>query len=110
MKDADKDLVLFGLSGSYSISEGNKLGLKTMREVFADRTYQDDGSLTPRTQANALIEGEKKCIHQVLEMVNEGLVTTVSGIRLSIVGETVCIHGDGKNAVQFAKRLHEVLR
>ncbi|MDQ3682294.1 MAG: LamB/YcsF family protein [Bacteroidota bacterium] len=110
VKNIDEDLILFGLSGSYSIKEAKVLGLKTKSEVFADRTYQDDGSLTPRTQSNALIEEEEKSIQQVLQMVNEGLVTTVSGKTISIVAETVCIHGDGKNAVQFSKRLHEVLK
>jgi UPF0271 protein len=110
IKDVDEDLVLFGLSGSYSITEAKNLGLKTRSEVFADRTYQDDGSLTPRDQPNALIVEEEKSIQQVLQMVNEGTVTTVSGKRISIMAETVCIHGDGKNAAQFAKRLHEVLK
>ncbi len=110
VNDVDKDLVLYGLSGSHSIAAANNLGLKTRSEVFADRTYQDDGSLTPRTQSNAFVEEEEKSIQQVLQMVNEGLVTTVSGKTISIVAETICIHGDGKNAVQFAKRLHEVLK
>jgi len=110
IKDVDEDLVLFGLSGSYSITEAKNLGLKTRSEVFADRTYQDDGSLTPRDQPNALIVEEEKSIQQVLQMVNEGTVTTVSGKRISIMAETVCIHGDGKNAVQFAKRFHELLK
>jgi len=109
VKDVDKNLVLFGLSGSYSILEAKNLGLKTRSEVFADRTYQDDGSLTPRTLSNALIEEEEKSVQQVLQMVHEGLVTAVSGKKISIIAETVCIHGDGKNAVQFAKLLHEVL-
>jgi UPF0271 protein len=109
VKDVDEYLVLFGLSGSCSIAEAKTLGLKTRSEVFADRTYQDDGSLTPRTKPNALIEEQEKSIHQVLQMVNEGLVTTVSGKKISTIAETVCIHGDGKNALQFAKRLHEVM-
>jgi UPF0271 protein len=110
VKDVDKDLVLFGLSGSHSIEEAKKVGLKTKSEVFADRTYRDDGSLTPRTQSNALIEEEEKSIQQVLQIVHEGFVTTVSGKSISIIAETICIHGDGKNAVQFAKRLNEVLK
>ena len=110
VKDVDEDLILFGLSGGYSIVEAKNLGLKTRSEVFADRTYQDNGSLTPRTQVNAMIEDEEKSIQQVLQMVHEGFVTTVSGKSISIIAETVCIHGDGKNAVQFARRLNEVLK
>ncbi len=109
VKDLDGRLVLFGLSGSHSISEARALGLSTMSEVFADRTYQDDGSLTPRSQPNALIEDADEAVRQVLQMVNEGTVTTVSGERISILAETICIHGDGKHAVAFAKHLHRAL-
>jgi UPF0271 protein len=78
--------------------------------VFADRTYQDDGSLTPRSQANAMIEEEQKAVDQVLQMVRKGTVTTVSGNEVPMVAETVCIHGDGKGAAQFAIRLFSVLK
>ena len=109
VQDFDGGLVLYGLSGSHLITEAKKLGLKTCSEVFADRTYQDDGSLTPRSQPNALIENEEKSIVQVLKMVKEKTVTTVSGKTIPIEAETICIHGDNKNAVSFARRLHEEL-
>jgi UPF0271 protein len=108
--DFDKRLVLFGLSGSYSISEAQSLGLKTASEVFADRTYQDDGSLTPRSQPNALIEDGERCIKQVLQMVKNKKLTSVSGKEISIVADTICLHGDGKNAVSFAKVIYERLK
>lgn len=110
IKDFSEDLVLYGLSNSFLISEAKKLGLKTANEVFADRTYQDDGSLTPRSQANALIEDEDQCIQQVMQMIKKGIVTTTSGNTLSIAADTICIHGDGKNAVSFAKKIHEALK
>lgn len=110
IKDFSEDLVLYGLSNSFLISEAKKLGLKTANEVFADRTYQDDGSLTPRSQANALIEDEEQCIQQVLQMIKKGTVTTTSGNTISITADTICIHGDGKNAVSFAKKIHEALK
>lgn len=110
VKDFDNSLVLFGLSGSHSVSEAKKIGLKTANEVFADRTYQDDGSLTPRSQPNALIEETDKAIAQVLQMIKEGTVTTVSGKALPIVAETICIHGDGKHAVEFAEAIYSVVK
>jgi UPF0271 protein len=110
VNDFDESLVLFGLSGSASIAEAEKLGLKTRSEVFADRTYQDDGSLTPRLQLGALIEEEEKSVAQVLQMVQRGTVTSVSGKEVPLVAETVCIHGDGKKAVEFAKCLYKALR
>jgi 5-oxoprolinase (ATP-hydrolysing) subunit A len=109
VKDFDSNLVLFGLSGSHSISEAKVAGLKTANEVFADRTYQDDGSLTPRSQPTALIEDADKAVQQVLQMIKEGTVTTVSGKTIPIIAETICIHGDGKHAVKFAKAIHEAI-
>ena len=110
IKDFDNSLILFGLSGSQSISEAKKLGVKTVSEVFADRTYQDDGSLTPRYHSNALIEDPNKATAQVLQMIKEGRVTTVSGKTIPIVAETICIHGDGKHAVEFAKAIYKAVK
>ena len=110
VKESDPNLILYGLSGSYLISEGQRHGLRTASEVFADRTYQDDGSLTPRNFRNALIESEDECIKQVLEIVLEGKVTTVSGKLIPIVAETICIHGDGEHAVTFAEKIHTALQ
>lgn len=106
VNDFDSNLILVGLSNSHSISEAKRIGLKTASEVFADRTYQDDGSLTPRSQPNALIEEVDKVVKQVLQMTNEGTVITISGKTIPIIAETICIHGDGKQAVEFAKAIH----
>jgi 5-oxoprolinase (ATP-hydrolysing) subunit A len=110
VKDFDESVILFGLSGSHSISEAKAIGLKTANEVFADRTYQDDGSLTPRSQPNALIVDTDKAIQQVLQMIKERRVTTVSRKTIPILAETICIHGDGKHAAEFAKTIHENLK
>jgi 5-oxoprolinase (ATP-hydrolysing) subunit A len=110
VKDFDSNLILFGLSGSHSISEAKKMGLKTASEVFADRTYQDDGTLTPRSQPHALIEETDKAIKQVLQMIKEGTVTTLSAKIIPILAETICIHGDGKHAVEFAKAIHSAVK
>ena len=109
-QDYDKELVLYGLSGSFSISEARRLGLKTASEVFADRTYQDDGSLTPRSVANALIENPDEAVSQVLQMIKERRVTTINGKIISLIAETICIHGDGIHAAEFAKQIHDVLK
>jgi 5-oxoprolinase (ATP-hydrolysing) subunit A len=83
--------------------------LKTASEVFADRTYQDDGSLTPRSQPNALIDEVDTVVKQVLQMLKDGMVITTSGKTISIMAETICIHGDGKQAVEFAKAIHNAV-
>lgn len=108
--DIDETLFLYGLSGSHSISEANKLGIKTASEVFADRTYQDNGNLTPRTQSNALIETEEASLQQVLQMIEQKTVTSVNGIQVPIKAETICLHGDGTHAVVFAKNIYHTLQ
>ena len=108
--DTDSKYILYGLSGSYLIKEGKNLGVKTASEVFADRTYKDDGMLSPRNKPGALIEETEKAVAQVLQMVKEGTVTSVAGKKIPIVAETVCIHGDGKHAVEFAKAIHQALK
>ena len=110
VKDSEDALVLFGLSGSYSIKEARSIGLNTASEVFADRTYQDNGNLTSRNEPNSLIEDADKAVQQALQMVKEGVVTTISGKQIPVIAETICIHGDGKHAVEFAKKIHEALR
>lgn len=110
VKDFDNQLILYGLSGSESIKQAQATGIKTASEVFADRSYQDDGSLTPRSMANALIEEVDKATAQVLQMVRGGTVTTVSGHIIPITAETICIHGDGKHAVELAKSVHKVIK
>jgi UPF0271 protein len=108
VNDIDDNLILYGLSNSFLISEAKAIGLKTKSEVFADRTYRDDGSLTPRTQPNALIENVDEVMQQV-SMMLQGKVKTVSGKEIPIVAETICIHGDGKHAVEFAKAIYKTL-
>ncbi len=110
VKAIDGDLILYGLSGSYSISEAEKIGLKTASEVFADRTYQNDGSLTTRSQPNALIVSTEKAIVQVWQMIETQTVTTADNETISIKAETICIHGDGANALEFAKEINRHLR
>jgi UPF0271 protein len=106
IKDFDSTLIVYGFSGSLSIAEAKAMGLQTANEVFADRTYQDDGSLTPRSQPNALLNDADKLVQQVLQIINTGTVTTVNGKTIPIIADTICIHGDGKHAVEFAKRIN----
>jgi 5-oxoprolinase (ATP-hydrolysing) subunit A len=110
VKKIDKNLIFYGLSGSYLISEAEKIGLQTASEVFADRTYQPDGTLTPRSEANALIHDKKQAIAQVLEMIFDQKVTATNGEKVALKAETICIHGDGKNALEFAKTICENLQ
>jgi UPF0271 protein len=105
VQNVDADLIMYGLSGSFLITEAQRLGLKTASEVFADRTYTAEGTLTPRSQPNALIDSADESINQVLQMVEKGTVTATNGSEVPIEVETICIHGDGPHAVDFAKAI-----
>ncbi|CAN5702954.1 5-oxoprolinase subunit PpxA [soil metagenome] len=109
VKSLDKNLILYGLSGSRLISEAEKIGLNTASEVFADRTYTKDGSLTPRSESNALIQDTEQAVSQVLKMIKDQTVTATSGETVAIKADTICIHGDGENALEFAKTIRENL-
>lgn len=107
--DFDKSLVFVGLSGSELIRAGNVLGLRTASEVFADRTYQDDGSLTPRTMPKALIDNSRDAADQALSMATNGKVTTQGGKIIAVRADSICIHGDGPHALAHAREIFQTL-
>jgi len=109
VKAIDANLILYGLSNSFLIAEAEKIGLKTASEVFADRTYQSDGNLTPRSEPNALITDSSAAIAQVLQMISTQSVTATNGETVPIKAETVCIHGDGEHALEFAETIRRRL-
>ena len=106
----DPLLLVFGLPGSALEQRAVQYNLQFVKEAFADRTYQDDGSLTPRTHPNALIEDNSDCVQQVLRMIRQQEVVTLSGKIIPLSAETVCLHGDGLHAVAFAKSLWQELQ
>jgi len=107
--DFDPGLILYALAGSKMISEAADKGIITASEVFADRTYQDDGLLTPRTAENALINSEEEAIKQVIDFALKQEVKSVNGNHISLRAETLCLHGDGEHAVAFARLISERL-
>jgi UPF0271 protein len=109
VRDIDRDLVLFGLAGSETIRAAQSVGVRAAGEVFADRTYQDDGSLTPRTRPDAMIEDVDAAVAQVKRMVNEGIVRSTNGNDVRVQAETLCIHGDQPGALAFVQRIRAEL-
>ncbi|WP_271813554.1 LamB/YcsF family protein [Clostridium beijerinckii] len=107
--DINPELILFGLAGSESIKQGRLVGLRTASEVFADRTYQNDGSLTPRSQSDAMVTDEKESIERVIRMVKDKKVKCQQGNDIGIEAETVCIHGDSAKALNFALEINNTL-
>lgn len=103
-------LILYGLSGSIMERSARKTGLQFRCEVFADRMYENDGTLRSRQHADALITDTPQSVQQVLQMVNQGTVTTFGKKEIPMRVETICIHGDGAHAVEFAKTISEELK
>ncbi|WP_025025748.1 LamB/YcsF family protein [Caldalkalibacillus mannanilyticus] len=103
------EAILFGLANSELVKAGENIGLVTAHEVFADRTYQKDGSLTPRTHPQAVIHEVDMAIKQVIQMVQEKKVASIEGMELTLKADTICIHGDSPNAPEFAEKLSKAL-
>lgn len=110
VKAVDPALVLVGLANSESIRAGKALGLTTREEVFADRGYQADGSLVPRSQPGALIDSDQQAIEQTLSMIQQGKVKSLSGEWVNVNADTVCLHGDGAHAMAFAAQLRQAFK
>ncbi|AUU89969.1 LamB/YcsF family protein [Enterobacteriaceae bacterium ENNIH3] len=107
VRDCDPSLILVGLVGSELIRAAKHLQLTTREEVFADRGYQDDGTLVPRSQPGALITDDEAALTQTLGMVLSGNVKSINGRDVALRAQTVCLHGDGEHALAFAHRLRE---
>jgi 5-oxoprolinase (ATP-hydrolysing) subunit A len=105
----DSSLILFALAGSELLRAGAHAGLRVASEVFADRTYQSDGSLTPRTDPDALIQDTGTAVAQVRHMVGQGFVRSIQGIDVPVTADTLCIHGDQPGALEFARKIRAAL-
>lgn len=90
--------ILYGLAGSEMIAAAKRIGLQSAQEIFADRTYQPDGTLTPRHMPGAIISDPEQALSQIKRLILKGTV------------DTVCIHGDGHHAVTFAGLLHKTFK
>jgi UPF0271 protein len=105
VRDVDRNLILFGLPGSCLISEGEAAGLATAGEAFADRNYLSDGTLVSRKRPDAQVHDAAEAVRRAVRMVREGKVVSVDGNELSMKVDTICIHGDGPHAAEFAQQL-----
>ena len=108
--DADPTLIFYGLSNSCMTKAATLANIKTANEVFADRTYQEDGTLTPRNKDNALIADTNIAVEQALQLITRNNVNAVSGKAVPVKADTICLHGDGVHAVEFARMIYERLQ
>jgi UPF0271 protein len=108
-KDLGGGTMLYALSGSAMMEAAAKHGVRAIGEVFGDRSYQSDGTLTPRSQPGAMITDESVSVAQVLMMVEQGKVRSLSGVEVPVAPGTLCLHGDQPGAVRFAAALRAAL-
>lgn len=105
----DRELIVLALSGGELAHAAKDMGLRTALEVFADRAYEEDGSLVNRRKEGAMITDEEEAISRVIRMIKEKKVTAITGKDIPIQADSVCVHGDGVKALAFVERIREIL-
>ena len=105
----DSSLILLGLSGSQMQKASGEVGLTFKKEIFADRAYEEDGSLVARTKPGAMIEDENEAIERLVTMIRYGKVRAVTGKEISVEPDSVCVHGDNPKALDFVIKIRKRL-
>lgn len=105
IRQVDASLVLFGLSGCQMAEVANHSGTLMAHEVFADRTYQSDGTLTPRSRPDALVKDTQAACDQALFFAQGKPIRSTDGHTLLLQADTICLHGDGAHALDFAQAI-----
>lgn len=107
IKEFDSGLIVLALSGGELVKAAMDLGLPVAREVFADRGYEEDGTLVDRRKEGAMITDEKEAISRVVRMVKEKKVRAVTGKDIEIQADSICVHGDGAKALEFVEKIRQ---
>lgn len=107
--EVDKDIILLGLANSKMIEAANKIGLRCASEVFADRAYMDDGTLAPRSLPGAVIHDKNLAIERVVKMIKEGYVESINGNKVPMKVDSICVHGDNPQALEFVENIRNRL-
>ena len=110
VREFSRELVLFGLAGSYLVEAGEELGLKVLAEGFADRVYEPDGSLRSRSLPGAMLTDPNEVAQHGTELVRNGITARVGEKEVHWDIQTICIHGDESGAVENAKALSEMVK
>ena len=109
VKRLDSDLILLAPAASQMVLAGRALDLPIVEEIFADRAYLDDGNLVPRSLPGAMIHGAEASLAHVMRMVEEQALVSITGKRIPVNPQSICVHGDNAEAVATAKALREGL-
>lgn len=109
VKAVDDRLILVVMPGNALDEAARGLGLRIANEVYADRTYDDDGNLTPRREPGAVLHDPAEASERVLRMLEDEAITAVSGKRLPVRIDTICVHGDNPAAVEMARTVRAAI-
>lgn len=109
VRAVDPTLILLAPAASALLAAGREAGLTVVAEIFADRAYQDDGQLVPRGTPGAMVHGAEACAAHVQAMLAEGALIALSGKRIPTAIGSICVHGDGAEAVAIARHLRAAL-
>lgn len=109
IREYDDNLIVMALSGGELVRAAKDMGLRVALEVFADRAYEEDGTLVARTKEGAMITDEEEAIRRVIRMVKEQKVTAITGKDIDIKADSICVHGDGAKALAFVERIKKTM-
>jgi UPF0271 protein len=109
VKAIDQNLILLAPATSLLVVAGHATGLKVIEEIFADRAYQANGELLPRSQPGAVLHDATACVDHVLAMLDAGALIAVDGNRLATPIGSICVHGDNPYAVDVARAIRHAL-
>ncbi|CAM4192335.1 LamB/YcsF family protein [Lacicoccus alkaliphilus] len=110
VKEYDPALKLMGLSNQNLVKAGLEAGLEVRHEVFADRAYEDDGTLVSRRKEGAMITDTAEAVERVVKMIRENRVESINGNMIDIQADSICVHGDGENALEFIREIRNAFK
>ena len=105
----DKELIFMGLAGSVMLTAAEEAGLRIASEVFADRAYNDDGTLVNRKLPGAVIHEPAVAVERAIKMAKEGKVVSINGKEIPIKADSICVHGDNEQAIALVQNIRKAL-
>ena len=107
VKQYDPDLIILAQESGQLYQTARRMGLRAAAEVFADRAYEEDGTLVARSKPGSMITDPDDALTRVIRMIKEGKVTAITGRDIDVRADSVCVHGDGESALEFIRRIRE---
>ena len=104
-----EELILLALSGSEMCRAAEQMGIRCAREVFADRAYEDDGTLVARSKPGAVITDKEAAVQRIVRLVRTGKVESISGKEIEVGADSICVHGDNLQALEFVREIRKAL-